>query len=60
MASRSLYNKIYIYLFKERISESPARLENRWVSDAQSINVRRKVVDHRLICEHVRKPLNGP
>ena len=51
MASRSLYNKIYIYLFKEyhealsRISESPARLENRWVSDAQSINVRRKVVD---------------
>ena len=34
-------------------------LENRRASDAQSVNVRRKVVDRRLICEHVRKPLYG-
>ena len=34
-------------------------LENRRASDAQSVNVHRKVVDHRLICEYVLKPLYG-
>ena len=28
--------------------------------NAQSVNVRRKDVDRRLICEHVRKPLYDP
>ena len=35
-------------------------LENRLVSDAQSINVCRKLVDRRLLCKHVCKPLYGP
>ena len=39
---------------------APHGLENRCASDAQSVNVRRRVVDRRLICEHVRKPLYGP
>ena len=34
---------------------APHGLENSRASDAQSVNVRRKVVDHRLICEHVHK-----
>ena len=39
---------------------APHALENRRASDAQSVNVRRKDVDCRLICEHVRKPIYGP
>ena len=39
---------------------APQGLENRRVSDAPSVSVRRKDVDCRLICEHVRKPLYGP
>ena len=39
---------------------APHGLENRRASDARSVNVRRKVVDRRLICEHVRKPPYGP
>ena len=39
---------------------APHGLENRRASDAQSVNVRKMVVDHRLICEHVRKPIYGP
>ena len=38
----------------------PHGLENRCVSDTQSVYVRRKVVDGRLICKHVHKPLYGP
>ena len=33
---------------------APHDLEYRRASDAQSVNDRRKVVDRRLICEHVR------
>ena len=39
---------------------APHGLENRRASDAQSVNVRKKDVDRRLICEHVRKPLCVP
>ena len=39
---------------------APHGFENRRASDAQSVNVCRKDVDRRLICEHVRKPLYGP
>ena len=39
---------------------APQGLENRRASDTQLVNVRRMVVDRRLICEHVRKPLYGP
>ena len=39
---------------------APHGIKNSRASDAQSVNVRRKVVDRRLICEIVRKPLYGP
>ena len=39
---------------------APHSLENGRASGAQLVNVRRKVVDRILICEHVRKPLYGP
>ena len=55
-------NKINIYFLKSAVRNSqgsvraPHGLGNRRASDAQSINV----LDHRLICKHVRKPLYGP
>ena len=39
---------------------APHGLKDCRASDAKSTNVRRLVADRRLICEHVRKPLNGP
>ena len=39
---------------------APQGLENCHVSDAQSVNIRKKVVDRKQICKHVRKPLYGP
>ena len=58
--------KLTFIFLKSAVSHSqgsvgaPHGLENRCASDAQSVNVRRKVVDCRLICEHVCKPLYGP
>ena len=66
LASRSLHNKINIYFLKSAVRHSqgtvgaPHILENCRASDAQSVNVRRKVMDRRLICKHVCKPLYGP
>ena len=52
-------NKINIYFLKSAVRHSqgsvgaPHGLGNRRASDAQSINVRRKVLDRQLICNHV-------
>ena len=52
-------NLTFIFL-KSAMRHSQGSVGAPHASDAKSVNVRRKVVDRRLICEHVRKPLYGP
>ena len=58
--------KLTFILLKSAVRHSqgsvrtPHGLKNRRASDAHSVNVHRKDMDRRLICEPVCKPLYGP